>query len=143
MKTPNLHSNEVLLISLPSIGLALYKSGINYRAMPTLPLIQDIGLFITNHRAILRGEIFMSLYDKDIDFWFPDHAPSADSEIITAVQFGHSSVAGDSLKISTRSEKEHFLRAKDAEFQIFVKHAQDLLQHFPAALVRPLAEDLG
>lgn len=136
MQNPSLQPGERLLAAQPDIGLAIYQSGINYRAAPTLPLVQNVGFYITDRRAILRGEIFMSLYDKDVSFWLPGHAPQPGDETIVSVSPEQGEVLGVYLQIATRADREHLLRAKDAVFQIFTAGAAALAKHFPAALVK-------
>lgn len=137
MQNPSLQPGERLLAAQPDVGLTLYQSGINYRAAPTLPLVQNVGFYVTDRRAILRGEIFMNLYDKDVDFWLPGHAPQPGDETIVSVSVEQVAVLGDCLRIATRAERDHLLRAKDAVFQIFTANAASLARHFPPVLVKP------
>jgi hypothetical protein len=134
MLEPTLFPGEELLASGPDVGLAIYKSGINYRAAPTLPLVQNVGFYITDRRAILRGEIFMNLYDKDVNFWLPGLAPSAGDDVITQVALERGDFLGPYLRITTVADRTHFLRAKDATFQIFTADAERLFPSFPASL---------
>jgi len=136
MKNPELHAGEKLLAARPDVGFAVYKSGINYRIAPSLPVLQSVGFYITDRRAILRGELFMSLYDKDVDFWLPGHAPAPGDETITEVSADSVEVLGQFLRIATIADRPHVLREKTAAFQIFTRDAQDLLASFPAALRR-------
>ena len=131
MDDPKLEPGEEIAARQPGVGIATYRSGINYRVVPRLPLLQDVGFYVTSRRAILRGELFMNLYDKDVSFWFPGEAPAAGDETVVSVTLEHGDVLGDSLLISTRAEREHFLRAKDARFEIFTSQAKALLEHFP------------
>ncbi|MBL8517010.1 MAG: hypothetical protein JNM76_08575 [Betaproteobacteria bacterium] len=140
MQSPSLQPGERLLAAEPDIGLAIYQSGINYRAAPTLPLVQNVGFYITDRRAILRGEIFMNLYDKDVDFWLPGHAPQPGDETIVSVSLEHGEVLGEHLRIATRADREHLLRAKDAVFQIFTANASALAKHFPVELLKKTAQ---
>jgi hypothetical protein len=134
MHDPALQPGETLVARQPDVGLAVYKSGINYRMAPSLPLLQAVGFFITDRRAILRGELFMNLYDRDVDFWFPGSAPGADAETITRVSTERVEPLGGCLRIETFADRDHLLRKKAAVFQIFTPEALNLLAHFPAAL---------
>lgn len=135
MQNPSLQAGERLLAAEPDVGLTIYQSGINFRAAPTLPLVQNVGLYVTNRRAILRGEIFMNLYDKDVDFWLPRHAPNPGDETIVSVSVERGALMGDCLRIATRADRDHLLRAKDAVFQIFTANAESLARQFPAEIL--------
>lgn len=136
MKDPQLEPGEAIAFAHPNVGLALFKSGVTYRAVVDIPVLQDVGLYITDRRVILRGELFATLFDRDVSYRFPDGEPQPDVEEVTGATCGSNDSLGPYLVIHTRSDRDRVLRQRDAQLQVFMAEAETALAALPSVLRR-------
>lgn len=141
MKDPQLVPGENILFARPNVGLSLFKSGVTFRAIVDIPVLQDVGFFITDRRLILRGELFATLFDRDVSYWLPGHLPDAGSEQVTGVSIGSAEKLGSFLLIDTRTDREPVLRKREAQLQVFLPDAEAALAAVPEPLRRDSAAD--
>ncbi len=134
MKDPQLTPGESILFARPDVGLSLFKSGVTFRAVVDIPILQDVGFFVTDRRLILRGELFATLFDKDVSYWLPGHLPDQESEQVTGVSAGSAETLGSFLLINTRTDRYPLLRKPEAQLQVFLPDAEAALQAIPEQL---------
>lgn len=139
MKDPQLSPGESILFARPDVGLSLFKSGVTLRAIVDIPILQDVGFFITDRRLILRGELFATLFDRDVSYWLPGHQPDAGSEQVTGVAIGSSDRLGSFLLIETCTDREPVLRKREAQLQVFLPDAEAALAAIPESSRRESA----
>lgn len=136
MKDPQLAPGENLLFARPDVGLSLFKSGATFRAIVDIPVLQDVGFYVTDRRLVLRGELFATLFDRDVSYWLPGHLPDPGSEQVTGVSVGSADRLGSFLLIDTRTDREPVLRKREAQLQVFLPDAEAALAVIPASLRR-------
>jgi hypothetical protein len=94
--------------------------------------VQDIVLFITDRRLIVRAEIFMGLFDSDFVAWFPGNAPADSGDVIESVRVIEVPLLGPGLEIVTETERPHLLRGRTLRLQLLFPGAGRARSFLPA-----------
>jgi hypothetical protein len=96
------------------------KSPPTFRVSSSLPLIQEIGFYVTDRRITLVGNAFRLLFQQ-FDIWFPGKVLGRDPEIFKAVSTGRNSLFGDYLEILSEDPKPHWYRSRELRLRLFLR----------------------
>lgn len=99
MQPPALLDGDSLRLHVPAVRGALARSGPTYRGTVSIPIIQDIDLFITDRRVIVRADLFLGLFDADHIAWLPTGSPPAGSDVLLSASVSEQGVLGPALRL--------------------------------------------
>lgn len=136
MDSPLLAPGETLRLHASSVRGAVARSGPTFRATTSIPLIQDIDLFITDRRVIVRAELFLGLFDADYVAWLPGEFASTDADILRSASVDEQRVLGPSLVLVATTGRPSLWRGPELRLQIFLPNADDALAALPASVTK-------
>lgn len=131
MDAPELLPGEKIRFQSQSVRAAMGHSGVTHRGTASIPLVQDIGLFVTDRRLIVRAEIFMGLFDSDFVAWFPDAARGDGGDTLRSARVLDVPVLGACLEVQTETDRPHLLRARKLKLQLMLPDAGKALAALP------------
>jgi hypothetical protein len=120
---PRLLADEKVLHVQPWVRAVSGKSWPSYRVSWSVPLIQEMGLYVTDRRVVLVCWLFR-LLRLEWAAWFEVEEEGADQDQIQDVSVGRRSLGGDYLQITTRNPVRHWLRSPEARIRIGVKEPE-------------------
>jgi hypothetical protein len=130
---PRLFTGEKILHCQPWLWAASGKSLPSYRVSLSLPLVQEMGLYVTDRRVLLCGWLFR-LIRFEWAAWFPGKGGSADQDSVTEVSVGRSPLLGRYLQLVTYDPVEHWWRSREARVRLFMKNPEPLCRILTEAL---------
>jgi hypothetical protein len=131
MTNPELLPGETIRFQSASVRAAMAHSGPSHRGTASIPLVQDILLYLTDRRLIVRAEIFMGLFDSDFVAWFPASASGQRGDVLRSARALEVPVLGAGLEILTENERPHLLRGRGMRLQLFFPEAARALSLLP------------
>jgi hypothetical protein len=132
MDAPSLEPGETLRLHVPDVRGAIGRSGLSYRMTASTPLVQDIDLFITDRRVIVRAELFLGLFDADYLAWFPSATAPAAGDILRQATLDNGGLLGPSLTLVAEVSRPSVWRGPEQRLQLFFPTAADALAALPA-----------
>lgn len=135
MDHPTLDSGEALRFHAPAIQGAVARSGPTFRATVSIPVIQDLDLFITDRRIIVRAELFLGLFEADYIAWFPGATRPAEADVLTAATLTADGPMGPHLNLVARTARPSLLRGPELELALYLPDAAAAAAALPAGLV--------
>ena len=135
MDTPTLDPGETLQMHAPAIKGAVARSGPTFHATVSIPVIQDLDLFITDRRIIVRAELFLGLFEADYVAWFPDATRPPDADSLTAAYLTPDGPMGPSLTLVARTGRPSLLRGPELKLALYLPNAGAAAAALPAGLV--------
>ena len=136
MDHPTLESGEGLRLHAPAIKGAVARTGPTFRASISIPVIQDLDLFITDRRIIVRAELFLGLFEADYVAWFPEtaHPPEADS--LSAAYLTPDGPMGPHLTLVARTGRPSLLRGPELKLALDLPNAAAAANALPPDLLK-------
>jgi hypothetical protein len=131
---PRLFAGERVLYSRSWLWAASGKSLPSYRISFSLPLVQEMGLCITDKRVLLPCWLFR-LIRFEWAAWFDVKDANADQDRVNGVSVGRAPLLGPYLQLVTYNPVRHWWRSCEARIRLFMKN--------PEPLCRLLQEQLG
>ena len=135
MESPTLAPGETLRLHASSVRGAVARSGPTFRATASIPLIQDIDLFITDRRVIVRAELFLGLFDADYVAWLPGEYATTDTDTLKSVSIDEQRVLGPSLTLVAATARPGLWRGPELRLQLFLPNAAEALAALPPSVV--------
>ena len=114
---PRLLAGERVLYFKPVVWAASGKSLPSYRFSLRLPLIQEMGLYITDRRVVLSCWL-LRLVHVEWMAWFGSKDGNADRDQIEEVSVGRNPVLGQYLQLATYDPVKHWWRSRKARIRI-------------------------
>lgn len=136
MDIPSLEPHETLRLHRADVRGCFARSGLTQRGTVSIPLIQDIDLFITDRRVIVRAELFLGLFGADYVAWFASGSAPAGADVLASASAGEQRVLGPSLDLVATTGRQSALRGSELHLQLFLSEAADALAFIPAELRR-------
>ena len=130
---PRLLAGERVIHCQPWLWAASGKSLPSYRVSVSLPLLQEMGFYVTDRRLLLTCWLFR-LVRFDWVAWFGRKEDSADQDSIKEVSVGRSPVLGRYLQIVTYNPVEHWWRSREGRIRLFMKKPEPLCRWLTEAL---------
>lgn len=127
-------AGERVLYFKPIVWAASAKSLPSYRLSFSLPLLQEMGLCITDRRIFLPCWLFR-LFRFEWAAWFTGEDHTADQDHLETVAVGRNAFLGPYLEIITCNPVEHWWRGPKARIRLFMKN--------PEPVRRLICEALG
>jgi hypothetical protein len=139
MQTPKLQPGEAQRFHASSVRGVIGRSGPTYRATTSVPFIQDIDLFITDRRVIVRAELLLGLFDADYSAWFPESSQPAGEDGLRSASLEESAILGPSLTLVATTGSRTIWRGPEMRLQLFLPEAKAALAALPAGIAAPTA----
>jgi hypothetical protein len=136
MDHPALESGESLRFHAPAIKGAVARTGPTFRATVSVPVIQNLDLFITDRRIIVRAELFLGLFEADYVAWFPGVTHPAGTDSLTAASLTPDGPMGPHLTFVARTGRQSLLRGPELKLALYLADAAAAAAALPAGLVR-------
>jgi hypothetical protein len=130
---PRLSAGEKVLHYQPWLWVSSGKSLPSYRVSVSLPLVQEMGLYVTDRRVVLFGWLFR-LIRWEWAAWFAGKDERADHDSITEIFVGRSPLLGRYLQIKTYDPVKHWWRSREARIRLFMKDPEPLRRILTEAL---------
>ncbi len=127
-------AGERVLYFKPMVWAASGKSLPNYRLSLSLPLVQEMGLYVTDRRVVLACWLFR-LVRCEWTAWLRGGDAAADEDRVKTVAVGRNALLGPYLELIASNPVHHWWRSREARLRLFMKN--------PEALNRLLSEVLG
>lgn len=134
MDHPTLESGEALRLHAAGIKGAVARTGPTFRSTISIPVIQDLDLFITDRRIIVRAELFLGLFASDYSAWFPEAARPADADVLAAAHVTPDGPLGPHLTLVARTGKPSLLRGPELKLALYLPDAAAAAAAMPAGL---------
>ena len=131
---PRLLAGEKVLHLKPMVWAASGKSVPSYRVSLSLPLIQEMGLYVTDRRVLLPCWL-LRLVRLEWSAWFTEEDKTADQDHLETVAVGRSAFLGPYLELITCNPVAHWWRSRKARIRLFMKS--------PEPVCRLIFEALG
>ena len=135
MESPTLAPGETLRLHASSVRGVVGRTGPTFRATTSIPLIQDIDLFITDRRVIIRAELFLGLFDADYVAWLPGAFAAAGADTLTSASAEEQRVLGPSLVLVATTARPSLWRGPELRLQLFLPNAAEALAALPPNVV--------
>lgn len=136
MNHPPLESGEALRFHAPAIKGAVARTGPTFRATVSIPVIQDLDLFITDRRIIVRAELFLGLFESDYVAWFPGATRPAGADLLSAVYLTPDGPLGPHLTLVAQTGRPSLLRGPELKLALYLANAAAAAAALPADLLR-------
>jgi len=133
MDTPTLLPGETLRLHAPAIRGAVARSGPTFRATVSLPVIQDLDLFITDRRVIVRAELFLGLFDADYVAWFARSTAPAGADVLKSVQLTPEGPLGPVLTLVAETGRPSIVRGPELKLALYLPNAAEAAAALPTA----------
>jgi hypothetical protein len=117
---PRLLAGEKVFHFKPIVWAASGKSLPNYRLSVSLPLIQEMALYVTDRRVLLPCWL-LRLVRFEWSAWFAGEDQTADQDRLETVAVGRSAAFGPYLELVTCNPVEHWWRSRKARIRLFMK----------------------
>ena len=117
---PRLLAGEKVLHLKPMVWAASGKSVPSYRVSLSLPLIQEMGLYVTDRRVLLPCWL-LRLVRLEWSAWFTGEDKTADQDHLETVAVGRSAFLGPYLELITCNPVAHWWRSRKARIRLFMK----------------------
>ena len=127
-------AGERVLYFKPIVWGASGKSLPSYRLSLSLPLIQEMGLYITDRRVLLPCWL-LRLVRFEWTAWFTGEDQTADEDHLESVAVGCNAFFGPYLELITCNPVGHWWRSRQARIRLFMKN--------PEPVCRLISEALG
>ncbi|MBK8006500.1 MAG: hypothetical protein IPK12_22120 [Gemmatimonadetes bacterium] len=135
MDHPPLEPGEALRLHAPAIRGAVARSGPSFRATVSLPVVQDLDLFITDRRIIVRAEIFLGLFESDYIAWYPRADRPTESDVLTHVYLTPDGPMGPLLTLVAKTGRPSLLRGPELRLALYLPNAAAAAAALPADLL--------
>lgn len=119
---PEFESGERILSSLPWAWMATGKSLPTYRVFAAIPIIAELGLYVTDRRLVFVASLFRILGIHS-SIWFLD---DQSRERLDHVTTGRSSIFGPYVEIVSEDPHGHWWRSRVARIRIYTRNADEL-----------------
>lgn len=130
---PRLLAGERVLHCQPWLWAASGMSLPSYRVSLSLPLVQEMGLYVTDRRVLLSCWLFR-LIRLEWAAWLVRKDESADQDSIKEVSVGRSPLLGRYLQLVTYDPVKHWWRSREARVRLFMKNPEPLFRFLTEAL---------
>ncbi|MBI1381805.1 MAG: hypothetical protein GC161_12045 [Planctomycetaceae bacterium] len=134
MEHPALESGETLRFHAPAIKGAVARTGPTFRATVNIPVIQDLDLFITDRRIIVRAELFLGLFESDYVAWFPGTQRPVESDVLTAAYLTPDGPMGPHLTLVAQTGRPSLLRGPELKLALYLPNATAAAAALPPGL---------
>jgi hypothetical protein len=129
---PRLLAGEKMLHFKPMVWAISGKSLPSYRVSLSLPLIQEVGLCVTDRRVLLTCWL-LRLIRFEWSAWFTGEDKTADQDHLETIAVGRSAFLGPYLELITSNPVVHWWRSRKARIRLYMKSPE---------LVRPLISEV-
>jgi hypothetical protein len=130
---PRLLAGEKVIYFQPCVWAASGKSLPSYRMSLSLPLIQEMGLYVTDRRVFLPCWL-LRLVRFEWAAWFRSEDKSADQDQIEEVSVGRNLLLGRYLQLVTYDPVKHWWRSRKARIWLFMKDPESVCRLITEAL---------
>ena len=135
MDHPPLDSGEALRFHAPAIKGAVARTGPSFRATVSIPVIQDLDLFITDRRILVRAELFLGLIEADYVAWFPGATRPAEADSLSGAYLTPDGPLGPHLTLVARTGRTSPLRGPELKLALYLPNAAAAAAALPVGLV--------
>ena len=101
------------------------KSPPSFRLSSSLPLVQEIGFYVTDRRIFFVAHVFRLLVQQ-FNIWFPGREQGNAPEIFKAVSTGRNALLGNYLEILSEDPQPHWYRSRELRLRLFLRDAGGL-----------------
>jgi hypothetical protein len=129
-----LRAGERVLYFKSIVWAASGKSLPSYRLSLSLPLIQEMGLYITDRRVLLPCWL-LRLVRIEWTAWFTGENKTTGEDQLETVAVGRNAFLGPYLELITCNPVDHWWRSRKARIRLFMKN--------PEPVCRLISEALG
>jgi len=136
MDHPTLESGEALCLHAPAIKGAVARTGPTFRGTVSIPVIQDLDLFITDRRIIVRAELFLGLFESDYVAWFPGPTRPPEADSLTAAYLTPDGPMGPHLTLVAQTGRPSLLRGPELKLALYLPNAAAAAAALPPGLLR-------
>ena len=126
-------AGERVLYFKPIVWAASARSLPSYRLSFSLPLLQEMGLYITDRRIFLPCWLFR-LFRFEWAAWFTWEDHTADQDHLETVAVGRNAFLGPYLEIITCNPVGHWWRGPKARIRLFMKNPEPVCRLISEAL---------
>ena len=124
---PRLAAGERILHSQPWLWAASGKSLPSYRVSVSVPLVQEMGLCVTDRRVVLCAWV-LRLFRFEWVAWFERQDQFADQDSIKEISVGRSRLFGRYLQLVTHDPVKHWWRSCETRVRLYMKNPESLSQ---------------
>ncbi|MGQ0553232.1 MAG: hypothetical protein ACT4PU_08420 [Planctomycetota bacterium] len=136
MDHPTLESGEALRLHAPAIKGAVARTGPTFRATVSVPVIQDLDLFITDRRIIVRAELFLGLFESDYIAWFAGANRPAEADSLSAAYLTPDGPMGPHLTLVAQTGRPSLLRGPELKLTLYMPNAVAAARALPPDLLK-------
>jgi len=130
---PRLLAGERVIHCQSWLWVAPTKSLPSYRVSVSLPLLQEMGCYLTDRRLLLTCWLFR-LVRFDWVAWFGRREDGAERDSIKEVSVGRSPILGRYLQIVTCNPVKHWWRSCEGRIRLFMENPEPLNRWLTEAL---------
>lgn len=132
MDTPALAPGETLRLHASAIRGAVVRSGPTFRATISVPVIQDLDLFITDRRVIVRAELFLGLFGTDYVAWFPAAVTPDGGDVLRTVRLTAEGPLGPTLELIAKTGRPSVFRGPELKLALYLPNAAEAVAALPS-----------
>jgi hypothetical protein len=122
----------MLRLHAPAIRGAVVRSGPTFRATVHVPMIQDLDLFLTDRRVIVRAELFLGLFGADYVAWFPGSAAPDGGDVLRTVRLTAEGPLGPVLELTAKTGRPSLFRGPELRLALFLPNAAEAAAALPS-----------
>lgn len=131
--TFSLLPSEALLAQNDGVRATLAMSPPTLRGTMAIPLIQELSVLVTSARVIVRGELFLGLFDADFSAWYlPPDGKGLDT--LEYAELNDKPDGEPTLDLHTRRSGAHRLRAETLVLRLWGPNLRQILAALPASV---------